>query len=442
MPEYYGDFSEDETVYIPFNTFSSDDPSASVTITDLADADVKVHKDGGTTAIATDGATVAINFPSAGVAGNHLITIDTSVHADYATGSDYLVRIEGTTVDGATINAWVGSFSIENRFMRGTDSAATATALTTAQNDLDTLTGSDGVTLATSQPNYAPATAAALATHDGKLDTVDGIVDQILVDTGTTLPARFAGIEGATFSTSTDSLEAIRDRGDAAWVTGAGGSAPTVTEIRQEMDSNSTQLAAIVADTNELQTNQGDWITATGFATAAALTTVDTEVGQIKTRVETALPNAAPGDTDGLHILGENTADCTYLGVMTYEGSIEGDIDGNVLGSVQSVTGNVGGIAGTLNTLDQLDAAQDSQHMTTQAAVDALPTLAEILAGGDVDGYTIEETLKLCLSALAGKLSGANTTTITIRSAADDANRITATVDANGNRSAVTLNAS
>lgn len=36
----------------------------------------------------------------------------------------------------------------------------------------------------------------------------------------------------------------------------AAGTAPTAVENRQEMDSNSTQLAAIVADTNELQ---GDW---------------------------------------------------------------------------------------------------------------------------------------------------------------------------------------
>ena len=42
-------------------------------------------------------------------------------------------------------------------------SYATAAAQTTAQNDLDVLTGTDGVTLATSQPNYAPSTAAALA---------------------------------------------------------------------------------------------------------------------------------------------------------------------------------------------------------------------------------------------------------------------------------------
>ena len=108
---YYGDFPEDATVYIPFNTFTSDDPAASSTITDLADSDIKVHKDGGTTQIATDGASVEINYDS--VTGNHLITIDTSAHADYATGSEYQVRIEGTTVDGATINAWIGAFSIE-----------------------------------------------------------------------------------------------------------------------------------------------------------------------------------------------------------------------------------------------------------------------------------------------------------------------------------------
>lgn len=128
--EYFGDFAEDATVRIPFNTFTSDDPQASSTITNLADADIKVHKDGGLTQIVTDGATVIINFDS--ITGNHLLTIDTSVDAAYATGSDYMVRIEGTTVDGATINAWIGSFSIENRFMRGTDSANTTTPPTAA----------------------------------------------------------------------------------------------------------------------------------------------------------------------------------------------------------------------------------------------------------------------------------------------------------------------
>lgn len=42
----------------------------------------------------------------------------------------------------------------------------------TAQTDLDTLTGSDGATLATTQSNYAPATVAALSTAQSVLDTL------------------------------------------------------------------------------------------------------------------------------------------------------------------------------------------------------------------------------------------------------------------------------
>lgn len=43
--------------------------------------------------------------------------------------------------------------------MRGTDSAATAAALATAQADLDIITGADGATLATAQALYAPSKA-------------------------------------------------------------------------------------------------------------------------------------------------------------------------------------------------------------------------------------------------------------------------------------------
>ena len=43
---------------------------------------------------------------------------------------------------------------------------ATSTALATAQADLDTLTGTDGATLATSQPNYAPNTTTPPTTGE------------------------------------------------------------------------------------------------------------------------------------------------------------------------------------------------------------------------------------------------------------------------------------
>jgi len=97
---------------------------------------------------------------------------------------------------------------------------------------------------------------------------------------------RGTGAGSGTFDETADSLEAVRDRGDTAWTTGAGGSAPTVEEIRTEMDSNSTQLAAIVADTNELQTNQGDWATATGFSTHSAA-----DVWSVAARTLTAATN-------------------------------------------------------------------------------------------------------------------------------------------------------
>jgi len=56
--------------------------------------------------------------------------------------------------------------------------------------------------------------------------------------------------------------------------------------------------------------------------------------------------------------------------------------------------------------------------------------------------YTLRQALRLVLAACAGKLSGAATTTNTIRDVGDAKNRIVATVDADGNRSAVTLDVS
>lgn len=215
--QYLGDFAEDATVYIPFNTFSSDDPQASVTITNLVDADIKVHKDGSATQIVTDGATVAIDFDT--ITGNHLITIDTSASADYAIGSDYMVRIEGTTVDAGTINAWVGSFSIENRFneVDVVSLAGVVQSLTDLKDFADA--GYDpatnkvqGVVLVDTNADMRGTDSAALAAT--ALSTANwttaraGYLDEL---SSANIPQDLIDIQGATFSSATDSLEAIRD---------------------------------------------------------------------------------------------------------------------------------------------------------------------------------------------------------------------------------------
>lgn len=68
---------------------------------------------------------------------------------------------------------------------------------------------------------------------------------------------------------------------------------------------------------------------------------------------------------------------------------------------------------------------------------------SSLLDEADIEtGYSMREALRLILSSAAGKLSGAETTTITIKNVVDDKNRIVATVDANGNRTSVTYDVS
>jgi len=60
----------------------------------------------------------------------------------------------------------------------------------------------------------------------------------------------------------------------------------------------------------------------------------------------------------------------------------------------------------------------------------------------NVEGtYDQQKALRLILSAVAGKLSGAATTTVAIRDTGDETDRILATVDADGNRTSVVLDA-
>lgn len=72
------------------------------------------------------------------------------------------------------------------------------------------------------------------------------------------------------------------------------------------------------------------------------------------------------------------------------------------------------------------------------ADIAGMPAATLDLTNGVETSITLRQALRLILAASAGKLSGANTTTITIRNVGDTKNRITATVDADGNRTAVT----
>jgi hypothetical protein len=138
------------------------------------------------------------------------------------------------------------------------------------------------------------ATAAAL-------DTVDDLLDTEI----STILTHLTDIKGATFSGATDSLEAIRDRGDAAWTTATG---------------FSTHSAADVV------TALGTGASLTALATAAALTIVDdfldTEIAAIKAKTDT-LPASFPSNFASLAISagGVVSADAKAVNGVTLTGT-------------------------------------------------------------------------------------------------------------------------
>lgn len=87
-------------------------------------------------------------------------------------------------------------------------------------------------------------------------------------------------------------------------------------------------------------------------------------------------------------------------------------------------------------TVSQLD---DLATATNLAAVPTSAAIADAVWDEVVDGTTTaRQSVRLSNSALGGKASGLNTTTAVYRDLADSKDRISATVDADGNRSVVT----
>lgn len=130
------------------------------------------------------------------------------------------------------------------------------------------------------------------------------------------------------------------------------------------------------------------------------------------------------------------------------------------LAAISSLSATIGGSGSIteaqLGAIVQLAAVLSGEGTVSAAALRGLASLSaaieiaqttgisvgDILGGEIETGFTLQDALKLILSATAGKVSGAETTTITFRNLPDDKNRIVATVDANGNRSSVTYDVS
>lgn len=135
--------------------------------------------------------------------------------------------------------------------------------------------------------------------------------------------------------------------------------------------------------------------------------------------------------------------------------SKNGAAEVNIGGTVTEVAGGVYYYNPTTAELDTLGylslrtnkaTVRDSVFIVQIVVVDMyvpLDTAILDLTDGVEVGVTFRTALKLMLSVLAGKVSGAGTVTNVFRNAvADSKNRVTATVDSSGNRSAISYDVS
>lgn len=156
-------------------------------------------------------------------------------------------------------------------------------------------------------------------------------------------------------------------------------------------------------------------------------------------------------------LLGEGTADGSVLtGIGELEAVIRGYGDLTPEGLRDAVWNAVASNYNTAGTMGQkLNSAASGgvDYNALAAAVWAYAT--RTLSAGEVPtetdiatavmtytveaGWSMEEMLRVFAAVLAGKVSGAGTGTETFRGINDDTDRVVATVDANGNRTAITL---
>lgn len=375
----HGDFTPGKTVYVPFNTRTAAQAPATLAGTPA----VSVYKRG-STAESTAGVTLTVDYDSR--TGYHVAAIDTSADGTfYAAGNDFGVVLTAGTVDSVSVvGVEVGSFSLSNR-----------SALRPATADRTLAVESDGMAhadvkewLGTAPLALSSQQVQAVVPADTVVASVTGAVGSVTGNVGGNVTGSVGSISGVTFPSGFSTLTVAAIQSGLA-------TASALAVVGSDVITNGTVLSLMAGggfdtatDSLEAIRNRGDaaWTTATGFSTLDAAG-VRAAVGLASADLDTQL------------------------------GTIDGNVD-----AVLADTGTDGVVVA---------AGSKAGYSLAAAGLDAVTVET---------GLNARQALSVIAAASAGVLSGAATTEIQISAAGVSAtNRVTATVDADGNRSSVTL---
>ena len=237
------------------------------------------------------------------------------------------------------------------------------------------------------------ATSAALATVDGNVDTLVARITSSLFD-GITSMANWLGAlagkstdastlaeiqsttAGATFANSTDSLEAIRDRGDAAWAPGEAGSGDasqsTLLAVQDQVEAIAGTLGGTAISVTSRIADGGSMVIYTGD---------DLKV-RSGTQVTVSISDAAGGIYSRLSAIGTDK--------LSWGAARPSQAAGAISGTISSITQSGSGDDQVVNlVIEILDAGQ-----SLNPADDYIWQVASTSSSGDE--YTeIEGTLDL-----------------------------------------------
>ncbi len=477
---YLGDFKASDVLDFKFSTHTAAGAPATLSGTPA----VSVYK-GNNATQSTSGVTLSTDFDS--VTGLNNVRIDTSQDGTfYAAGSEFDVVITTGTVDSVSVVGYVlAHFSIANRTANAIAAGAiTATAI--ADNAIDagaiaagaiapgkiasgaiveasfgasaitaSVLAADCITAnkvatgaihATAMAQnsitttvVAPTVFAQIAddvwdeastghTDAGKAgEQLWTDIDAILTDTGTTLDGRIpAALVGGRMDSSIGTV-----------------AAGAITAAAMNADASAEIADAVWEET--LADHTG-----TVGSTAAALNAA----GSAGDPWNTALPGAYGAGSAG-KIVGDNlNATVSSRATQTSVDTIDDYIDTEVA-AIKAKTDNLPAAPAAVGDIPTAGAVADAVWDEATAghagagsaglALASIPTAAanaaallDLTNGVETD-LTPRQALRLIAAALAGELSGADTTEVTIKGAGVATTRLVATVDANGNRSALTL---
>lgn len=452
------------TIVIPFHTFDSNDPSASVTITGLATTDIEVYKDGSNTTRDSDTgyALLGTNGIDEFGTGVHGISIDLASNATvnfFEAGSSYFCVIASITVDAGVVNFVAATWEI------GYPGAMVNTTIAT-------LASQTGFTLEDASAEADAYNGCTVIIHDlaSAVQLATGVISDYAVTSKTVTLAADPGIFTMAAGDSISifppvnvlSIGAVVQAGDGSNLTETGGDGAQLTEAGSDGD----HLTAINLPNQTMDI--------TGTITTVTTVTNQHTLAEINTEVDNSMVTYGLDHLISAAVAGADVADNSIIAdLVSKEATADYDDFVNTTDSLQAIrdhattiktdtgailtdTGTAGVIiaasgfpvggyaAGAITAASIAANAIGSSELANDAISAAVLSAAAVNKIWDdvieaEDSITAQEALSLCLAVLAGETSSGGDIIATPDGVAT---RVTATIDGSQNRTGMVLNKS